>query len=221
VNTISIRLSGKTSAVVLVGACVALLALLASFGLRLLAHGCDDFPRRSEEIAKDWQKGSLIILVRHTQKCSPPEQGCSPEDPGLTATGINQARQIGAGIKALGPGTADIYYSPTARTQSTARTAFTGDMQPLGLLLDNCADDLMARVSHLKRDAVNLVLVTHSHCLNALRGDYRQRLPEFNASDDAYYGVALFFNRSAQGATGMVSCAVPENWEALALREGP
>ena len=204
----------------LAGAIVVIVTLLVHVGLRVIARDCDDFQQRLGEIVNSWQRGDLIILVRHTEKCSKSEPGCSPDDPGLTAAGFDQPRQIGAKIRALGPAESDIYYSPTTRTELTARTAFTGDMQPLGFLLDDCAVDLMAKASRLKKQAVNLVLVTHSHCLNELRGDYRQPLLEFNAGDDAYYGVALFFNHTGNGDAEMVSCAAPEHWEEIRLHHG-
>lgn len=208
------------TAFALAGAAVTIVALLVNVGLRVVARNCDDFQQRFGEIVESWQRGDLIILVRHTEKCSESEPGCSPDDPGLTTAGFNQARQIGTGIKALGPAESDIYYSPTTRTELTARTAFTGDMQPLGFLLDDCAVDLMAKASRLKKQAVNLVLVTHSHCLNELRGAHRQPLLEFNASYDAYYGVALFFNHTGNGDAEMVSCAAPEHWEEIRLHHG-
>ena len=198
---------------------VAVIAIVAVFSLYRQTGGCEGIGGNYAEIKQSWGKGDLFVLIRHSEKCEAVENGCPPGDTGLTAEGIRQARLIGDGLRRLGEGDADIFYSPAVRTEMTAKAALTGTMQPLPWLSEGCKVGLLDKIKAQKRPGANLVLVTHSSCLNDLEDESREHVLDFNAGKDRYFGVSVILRLTGNGQIEELGCALPSQWKELEVEE--
>lgn len=109
----------------------------------------------------------------------------------------------------------DLYYSPTARTRETALTLSANSAQVTDLALQGCKQNFLEHVGQLKISGRNLVIVTHSHCLNELRDSIGMPLLDFNAGDEQFFGMALAYDSKATGDINPnpLACRLPSTWE--------
>jgi len=189
------------------------------------ANECDGIEDSFLDVESAWQAGELFVLLRHTEKCEAVENGCPPGDRGLTGEGVYQAKLIGEGLNRLGQGNADVYYSPAARTAMTAKIAMTGTMHPTPLpaawLVDGCKVELLDKIKARKKSGRNLVLVTHSSCLNALRDESHHQMLDFNAGHEAFFGVGVLFRLQNSGSVEGLGCILPSGWKEAADKVHP
>jgi phosphohistidine phosphatase SixA len=184
---------------------------------------CNDIEQQIGQVEASWNKGELLILMRHTEKCSAVENACPPGDEGITETGRAQAKLIGDGLRGLGANSvepdaelnAEIFYSPALRTTQTAKTAFTGDMQPLASLVEGCKSNWLEKIKSFKNPGSNLILVTHSSCLNALSDEDQDRILDFNAGHDRFYGMSVFLRQNEKGRIEKLGCMLPSQWQEI------
>lgn len=174
---------------------------------------CDGIENHYGQVKKSWQDGELFVLLRHTEKCSAVENACPADDDGITEAGLDQAELVGRGLSRLGKSDADILYSPTKRTAQTAKAALTGDMSPQLWLTEGCKVGLLEKIKSRKRPGKNLVLVTHSSCLNALQDEDQKRILSFNAGRDRFYGVSVIFRQKEDDRVEVFGCILPSQWK--------
>ena len=180
---------------------------------------CNDIEKQFGPVEASWNKGELLILMRHTEKCSAVENACPPGDEGITETGRTQAKLIGDGLRRLGTMNAEltpeVFYSPALRTKQTARAAFTGDMKPLAALVEGCKSNWLEKIKSFKKPGSNLILVTHSSCLNALSDEDQDRILDFNAGSDRFYGISIFLRQNEIGRIEDLGCMLPSQWQQI------
>lgn len=138
------------------------------------------------ELLQSWQDGNVIALVRHLERCDKYDVPCLTEDPdGLTARSQPVAEGLRDDFQQLGLEKALIYNSPLSRTAQTEMLVF-GDAGEDRDWLVNCERDFLNQVLANKRADTNLILVTHSHCINRV-----QEVLGY-ADEDPYYGSVVF-----------------------------
>jgi phosphohistidine phosphatase SixA len=215
----------------MIGAVVLSLVLIAAtvelFKQYKESTACNDIEKQFGQVEASWNKGELLILMRHTEKCSAVENACPPGDEGITETGRVQAKLIGDGLRGLGtinvePNVelnaelnAEIFYSPALRTTQTAKNAFTGDMQPLASLVEGCKSNWLEKIKSFKNPGSNLILVTHSSCLNALSDEDQDRILDFNSGRDRFYGMSVFLRQNEMGRIEKLGCMLPSQWQEI------
>ena len=114
-----------------------------------------------------WNKGELVVLMRHAERCDQSTRPCLAQADGITVKGSEVAHQIGQAFQTLGLDNARIYNSPVLRTEQTAMYAFnriTSNEEWLA----NCRNSILNDVLQHKENGHNLILVTHSECIDEM-----------------------------------------------------
>ncbi|MND67381.1 Lipopolysaccharide core heptose(II)-phosphate phosphatase precursor [compost metagenome] len=146
-------------------------------------------PARVNALVSDWQRGDVIVLVRHLERCSRVDAPCLSGRAGITARSTAIGEHMGQEFRELGLANADIYNSPLKRTAQTAQVMFQRPTVKEDWLYQ-CDATFMSQALQRKAPGRNLILVTHSSCMG-----------EFEASlglseSDLDYGGALFISTS-------------------------
>ncbi len=134
-----------------------------------------------------WKQGDVVVLVRHAERCDRSSNACLADASGITIEGSDAASEVGVAFKSLGMQQTDVFSSPLTRTQQTASFMFGKNIATQDWLT-GCKNTLEHDMLAHKTAHRNLLLVTHSTCINEL-GD---ELEHVTASYDAAYTSALF-----------------------------
>ncbi|MFV3370026.1 histidine phosphatase family protein [Pseudomonas sp. NY15435] len=123
--------------------------------------------KRQAELREHWQQGDLIILVRHAERCDRSSAPCMGSVDGITVRGGQSAHEIGQDFAALGLANADILSSDQVRAVQTASSMF--DRAPVEQpWLYKCEGSMLSQALQHKVAHRNLILVTHSECIEDL-----------------------------------------------------
>jgi phosphohistidine phosphatase SixA len=123
--------------------------------------------RRQAELREHWQDGDLIVLVRHAERCDRSSAPCLADASGITVRGGQSAHEIGQDFAALGLANADILSSDQVRAVQTASSMF--DRAPVEQpWLYHCEGSMLDQALQHKVAHRNLILVTHSECIEDL-----------------------------------------------------
>lgn len=204
------------SATFLLGLCTLLALAVSSLwlfrGLAIVDLGSERQMRNSGVYA-DWAKGEVIVLVRHAERCDRSRNPCLDDPQGITQAGSQAAAQVGEGLQRLGLEHADILASPLTRTQQTAHFMF-GKLAASEDWLQQCnkgfADNALAR----KAAERNLVLVTHSGCIDQLE----RQLNVPGGERSSAYAEAVFVSVGASGKPRILGRMNAPEWRKLLAR---
>lgn len=123
--------------------------------------------KRQAELREHWQQGDLIVLVRHAERCDRSSAPCMGNLAGITVRGGQSAHEIGQDFAALGLANADILSSDQVRAVQTASSMF--DRAPVEQnWLYKCEGSMLSQALQHKMAHRNLILVTHSECIEDL-----------------------------------------------------
>lgn len=122
---------------------------------------------RSHGVYADWDQGSVIVLVRHAERCDRSQGACLNDPAGITVAGSQVAGSVGNGLRRLGLADVDLLASPEVRTRQTAHYLFGKEIATEDWLA-RCNADFADAALARKRPGHNLVLVTHSGCIDQL-----------------------------------------------------
>jgi phosphohistidine phosphatase SixA len=143
-------------------------------------------PEKTRALASSWAKGEWIVLIRHEERCDRSTSPCPDVPDGITVNGKNLAVATGNAFESLGIQRTDFFTSPVARTKQTAnymfKTAVTAQEW-----LGNCKTITIDEIARHKAEERNLVLVTHSQCIEKLEKDMKVA-----AFREANYGALMF-----------------------------
>lgn len=132
-----------------------------------------------------WQRGDLVILMRHVERCDHSTNPCLAQPDGITRKGSDVATALGASIRAMDLSGTDLYTSPLRRTEQTAQAVFNRTTPAQDWLI-NCRKTMLDDVLKHKLDHRNLILVTHSECIAQLEKSLNVSSP-----DPLGYGASL------------------------------
>lgn len=199
-----------------------LLAMLVAASALGLMHG---LPSRvtnlgssqalPEGIRSAWNSGDMILLVRHAERCDRSNHACLSDSAGITVDGSRASATVGDGIRHLGLVGADIFTSPEARTQQTASFAF-GKAVETQQWLARCDSSFADAVLAHKREGHNLVLVTHSGCIDHLERKFGVAGGERSAG----YASTLFVSSSTHGKAHLLGQLNANQWPAFTSHAG-
>ncbi|MDB6049195.1 MAG: phosphoglycerate mutase family protein [Pseudomonas sp.] len=162
--------------------------LLKHPALRNLGHGS------AAEIANlkaSWNKGEIVVFVRHAERCDQSNATCLSVKEGITARGSDTAREVGEEFQRLGLNNTDVFSSPLPRTKQTAAFMFHREVETQTWLAD-CRIKMLANAIKHKAAGHNLILVTHSDCIREVEKSLKVSLPGKPA-----YTSSLFISLSA------------------------
>ena len=144
------------------------------------------------DLEAHWARGNVVSLVRHTERCDRSENPCYDSIEGITALGVVQAIEVGKAYAHLPEQTTIIYNSPVERTDQSAGFMFGDQSQDQGWLREGCKKNLLDDIFKYKQDGKNLILITHSTCIDALRGKDGNKLIQFGIHEPETYGGSFF-----------------------------
>jgi phosphohistidine phosphatase SixA len=159
-------------------------------------------------LAADWAKGDVIVLVRHVERCDHSTAACLSGNDGITERSRSVAVSVGAQFQQMGLSKADIYNSPMTRTAQTATYMFNKVGVGEDWLISCKGTMLRDALSH-KVAGRNLILVTHSECMDQLEKDLK--LPTSTLG----YGASLFISAQSQQAPRMLGFIEASDWRSV------
>ena len=198
----------RNAAVILASAMLVIpltLWLLGPAAVPDLAHGNIVGARA---LADGWAKGEMIVLVRHVERCDHSKAVCLGDPSGITDRARAVAVGLGARYEQFGLENADIYNSPLVRATQTAGYMFnkvsTGDDW-----LSHCRHDLLRNALVHKVPGRNLILVTHSECMQAMETELRRPVSAFG------YGASLFVSVAQPQAPRLLGFIEASDWRSM------
>ncbi|PUA45127.1 MULTISPECIES: histidine phosphatase family protein [Pseudomonas] len=163
-------------------------------------------------VTSSWAKGDTIVLVRHVERCDRSSAPCLGPADGITDRAREVAVAIGARFEQLGLERTDLYNSPMTRTAQTAGYMFSKVSSGDGWLYD-CKGNLLRDVLAHKVAGRNLVLVTHSECMDELEQELKLATPTLG------YGASLFITTDTlNGAPKMLGMIEASDWRSVNLK---
>jgi phosphohistidine phosphatase SixA len=162
----------------------------------------------AKALTDGWAKGDIIVLVRHVERCDHSHAACLSGDDGITDRSRSVAVEVGAQFEQLGLNHADIYTSPPLRTSHTAGYMFNKVSAGEDWLI-NCKGTMLRDALAHKVAGRNLILVTHSECMDQLEKDLN--LPTSTLG----YGASLFVAAEAPQAPHMLGFIEASDWRSV------
>ncbi|MFR0687941.1 hypothetical protein ACLUTX_00955 [Enterobacterales bacterium AE_CKDN230030158-1A_HGKHYDSX7] len=162
--------------------------------------------QRQAELREHWQQGDLIVLVRHAERCDRSSSPCLGNMNGITVRGGQSAHEIGQDFAALGLANADILSSDQVRAVQTAASMF-GRAPTEQAWLYNCEGSMLQQALQHKVAHRNLILVTHSECIEDLEHSVSVQDP---ATPD--YASTLFVLSETDQAPRLLGYLDADQW---------
>ncbi|AOE87177.1 hypothetical protein THL1_4629 [Pseudomonas sp. TCU-HL1] len=164
----------------------------------------------SEILLKHWKQGNVVVLVRHVERCDHSDAPCLNDANGITERAVEVAQRLGSDFKSMGLEETDIYSSSLTRAVQTSAYMFNADVPRLDWLFD-CKEGFRNQIAQQKRAHRNLILVTHSECMNRLEESLE--LPSYRTPK---YGASLFLKLAdPQMEPEMVGILNASDWSDL------
>ena len=196
-------------------------------GLAVLVMGLMLWPRSPTLLAQgnhlaesrlieQWQAGELVVLVRHAERCDQSNNPCLGPPDGITRVGELASADVGKALSLLGMERTDVLTSPTTRTVQTAHSMFSREVTQQEWLAA-CGNTLRDEVVAHKSARRNLVLVTHSGCIDQL--ERQLGVPGGQRSSD--YAQAVFVSVGANGTPRILGRMNAPEWRKLLARRAP
>ena len=161
-------------------------------------------------LKQSWAKGDVIALVRHGERCDRTSTMCLGPEDGITVHGESVAQALGNEFLQMGLAHADIYSSLLTRSRQTADAMFTRPVEAQDWVF-NCRGKMLSDVLKHKVPGRNLVLVTHSECMDELES--QMHVPTETTFS---YGASLFINvEGASAQPQMLGYVETKDWNAI------
>ena len=187
------------------------LCVLAASGYLLwrpapLADLADGNAAGLAQMKAQWAEGDMIVLVRHVERCDHSEATCLGSAEGITDRARAVAVGLGAQFERLGLAHTDLYNSPLIRAVQTSSYMFNSATSGQDWLF-NCKGTLLHDALAHKVAGRNLVLVTHSECMEELEKELRVASSSFD------YGSTLFLSTANGNAKAhLLGFLDPTDW---------
>ena len=182
-----------------------ILFLLRPAAVPDLAHGN---VAGAQALRAGWSKGDMIVLVRHVERCDHSSAACLVGNDGITERSRSVAVEVGQHFEQLGLSKADLYNSPMLRTAQTAASMFnkvgTGEDW-----LISCKGTMLRDALAHKVAGRNLILVTHSECMEQLEKDLKL------SGSTPGYGASLFVSAETPQTPRMLGFIDASDWQSV------
>ncbi|CAM3636890.1 hypothetical protein [Parendozoicomonas haliclonae] len=145
------------------------------------------------DLKSHWAQGNIVSLVRHGERCDRSDNICLDGEDGITLVGKEQTIELGKDyLQHLPMDNTIIYNSPVKRTEQSADFMFGERSETKNWLREGCKENLLQDILKYKQDGKNLILVTHSTCIDALGEKEGNKLIEFDIHEPETYGGSFF-----------------------------
>lgn len=154
-----------------------------------------------------WDKGNVIVLLRHLERCDKEDSPCLEGTDGITARSVSIGQMLADSYARLGLANTTILNSPLTRTAQTESIVFADVGADMNWLYE-CRDTMLSDALAHKTPGKNLVLVTHSSCIEAFEAALGYD------SDTPAYGASLFFSADAPpGSLKVLGFLDADDWD--------
>ena len=144
------------------------------------------------DLEAHWAQGNVVSLIRHAERCDRSENECLDGDNGITVPGLDQAVQVGKSYDNLPEQTTVIFNSPVKRTDQSADFMFGDESSDQKWLREGCRENLLDDIFKHKEDGKNLILITHSTCIDALGEKQGDKLIDLDIHEPETYAGSFF-----------------------------
>ncbi|PYB71036.1 histidine phosphatase family protein [Pseudomonas sp. LB-090624] len=163
---------------------------------------------RDSGLLQEWADGTVIVMIRHAERCDSAPGPCLDDPTGITVAGRQAASRVGKGLHQLGLNNADLLSSPKLRTRQTAHFIL-GQAVASEDWLESCDNQFVSNALAHKRAGHNLVLVTHNGCI-----DHFARQQNVVGNERASgYASALFVSVDGNGKTRILGRLNEPDWQ--------
>jgi len=159
---------------------------------------------------QSWAQGNVIALVRHSERCDRSSTLCMGPEDGITVHGESVAQELGNEFRMMGLAHTDIYSSMLTRARQTADAMFVNPVDAQDWLF-NCKGKMLSDALKHKVPGRNLVLVTHSECMDELES--QMHVP----TDTTFgYNASLFIKTDGTDAhPQMLGYVETKDWDRI------
>lgn len=164
------------------------------------------------QVAAHWQSGDVLLLIRHAERCDRSEHLCAGDPTGITVQGSEAAGQVGEGLRQLGLSRAQMVSSEALRTRQTAE-AIAGHSVPTADWASECGSDFSRAALAHKRPGENLVVVTHSGCIDR----FERTAGIAGGGRSSEYTEALFVELDGVHPAQILGSVASAQWQGQAL----
>lgn len=140
-------------------------------------------------IFTEWAGGNMVVVVRHAERCDRSQGQCLGDPSGITTDGARVAASAGQALNAMGMQDTDVISSPAVRTLQTSQAMFSRPVDAVNWL-QACDKHAIEDVMALKKPGRNLMVITHSECIDA----YESQL-DVGSTPASGYASALFISK--------------------------
>lgn len=159
-----------------------------------------------------WQQGNVIVLIRHAERCDQSTGACLGPADGITLAGTQMAQGVGNGLNKMGLNDALLLSSPLTRTRQTAMFVF-GKEVPIASWAGNCDAAFTGNLLANKERHRNMVLVTHSGCIDHLL----RKLHVQPGERESDYAEAVLVSMNDQGKPRLLGSLKADQWQKLSV----
>ncbi|MBX8484690.1 histidine phosphatase family protein [Pseudomonas cichorii] len=193
---------------------LALSALLAVFvwlwtATRIVDLSVGDNISRSG-LYGQWAKGDVVVMIRHAERCDRSHNACMGDADGITIIGSQAAMKVGAGLQQLGLEKASIITSPLTRTRQTA-DLISGGTALTQRWVEDCDSGFKEAVLAHKKPNENLVLITHSGCID----HFERKMGVRGGQRSSAYTQAFFVKVDGRHAPKLLGALDAEYWDGV------
>lgn len=148
--------------------------------------------KRLLDLQTHWYQGNVVTLVRHAERCDRSDNLCLDGATGITVPGKAEAIAVGQKFDHLPNRTIVVYNSPVKRTHQTADLMFGEKATSQDWLREGCKENLYEDIFKYKEEGKNLILVTHSTCIDKLGEAQNNDLVVMDIHDMSTYNSSIF-----------------------------
>lgn len=166
----------------------------------------------NSKLYERWIRGDVVVMVRHAERCDRSANPCLGNVDGVTVRGSQAAHAVGVGLQQMGLENSQTIASPLTRTRQTA-DFILGRVVPTQSWVSDCNSGFRDSVLAHKKSAKNLVLITHSGCI-----DQFERKMGVRAGDrSSDYAQAVFVNVDGKHAPSIIGSMDATQWKNMTI----
>ena len=162
------------------------------------------------ELSRRWAQGDLVVMIRHAERCDRSGNPCMASLDGITQNGAKTALAVGTGLQQLGLQHTRIIAGPLTRTQQTADLIFAR-VVPAQDWVSDCKSGFKDAVLANKKPQENLVLITHSGCID----QFERKMGVRSADRNSEYTQAFFVQVDGRHAPKILGSLDSTHWQNL------
>ncbi|RMO79083.1 hypothetical protein ALQ33_01781 [Pseudomonas syringae pv. philadelphi] len=157
-----------------------------------------------------WLRGDVVVMIRHAERCDRSTNPCMASAEGITSKGRDAALAVGAGLQKMGLSHARMLASPKVRTQQTAELV-AGHAVPTQAWVNDCDSGFMTAVQAHKVGGENLILITHSGCID----QFERKVGVPGGERSSEYAEAFFVQVDGSHRPKVLGSLNAEQWANL------